>query len=479
MLPSSRMPKFVAFLLVVAASLDDASAVDSKYSLETKYMKVPLDHFKWYAEEKSFNLRYLVDAKHHVQGGPIFVFTGDKGDINIYAQNTGFMFDIAPMFKALLVFIEHRYYGQSLPFGNDTFSNPQNMIYLTTTQALADFAFVIDQLKREFFENVVQYDTYPIVAFGSSYGGMLAAWLRMKYPYTVLGAISSSAPMFYFPGLSSCATFYEKVTKVFERYGRDQCIKTIKLGWDVIINLTKNKLGMDFVSSNWKLCSKISTTDDVEKLLEWLSDIYVNLALSNYHYPTDFYSPLPAYPVKVFCDKLTTSYFNDTKGLIEHFGYAIEMYTNYTGRTACNDINSKYHDITEFAFGYQMCTELIMPKCSTDADMFITAPWDFDKFAKKCYKKYGTSSSRPDWGMLIYGGKNLKYFSNIVFSNGEMDPYSCCGVSANVTSSVMAFDIIDAPHHVDLRNADMSDNNYIQSARQFHILALRKWLKLE
>ena len=57
------------------------------------------------------------------------------------------------------------------------------MGYLTSQQALADFATLLLHMKA----TVEGAANSPIIAFGGSYGGMLATWFRMKYPYVVQG----------------------------------------------------------------------------------------------------------------------------------------------------------------------------------------------------------------------------------------------------------------------------------------------------
>ncbi|ODM95619.1 Thymus-specific serine protease [Orchesella cincta] len=95
----------------------------------------------------------------------------------------------------MLVVLEHRFYGQSWPSRN---SSMEVLQLLTSQNALADAAYFIDDFTASRGLNGSNW-----VAFGGSYAGNLAAWMKQKYPDVVKTAVASSGPLlavYDFPG---------------------------------------------------------------------------------------------------------------------------------------------------------------------------------------------------------------------------------------------------------------------------------------
>jgi len=94
----------------VSAELKQRSHSAPNTLYRTKFFTQILDHFNFNPQSNHvFQQRYLINdtfwggAKNNA---PIFVYTGNEGNIEWFTQNTGFMFENAPSFHALLVFIE-------------------------------------------------------------------------------------------------------------------------------------------------------------------------------------------------------------------------------------------------------------------------------------------------------------------------------------------------------------------------------------
>ncbi len=135
----------------------------------------------------TFGQRYFIDSKYASAGvdAPVFYIicgewncagTGSYSSVERLARDAG----------AHLVALEHRFYGESLPFRKLTSSR---LSHLNLAEAIADLA----NFQQHAMANLNLKGKW--VAFGGSYAGTLAAFYRLKHPELVVGALASSAPV--------------------------------------------------------------------------------------------------------------------------------------------------------------------------------------------------------------------------------------------------------------------------------------------
>lgn len=438
----------------------------------TRYLSQQIDHFG-FDENLTFQQRYLIADQHWKKdNGPILFYTGNEGDITWFCNNTGFMWDVAEELNAMLVFAEHRYYGESLPFGNESFSDSKHLNYLTSEQALADFAVLIEYLK----ETIAGARYSPVIAIGGSYGGMLAAWFRMKYPHVVVGALAASAPIWQFGDLVPCGAYFTIVTNDFKKSGTG-CSESIRNSWSAVNHLSSTDAGLQWLSSTFHLCSPLKNLQDAAMLKSWLSETWVDLAMVDYPYKADFLQPLPAWPVQEVCKFLKDPSLSD-KLLLQNVYQAVNVYYNYSAEASCFDMSeTATKNLGQLGWYYQVCTEMVMPMCTDGVnDMFEPQKWDFDVLSEECFRLWGVRP-RPSWVLSMYGGKNISSHSNIIFSNGGLDPWSAGGVTQNISDSLVAIMIPDGAHHLDLRSRNPHDPKSVQQARLLEVHYMKQWIE--
>ncbi|KAL5012313.1 hypothetical protein ScPMuIL_010864 [Solemya velum] len=443
-----------------------------------KYFDQYLDHFNYMSNgQKTYKQRYLIQDKWwDREAGPIFFYTGNEGDITDFWDNTGFMFDIAPQFGALVLFAEHRYYGKSMPFGNASLQR-DNIGLLTIEQALADFVTLLYHVKQD-----LNATKCPVIAFGGSYGGMLSAWIRFKYPNAIAGSIAASAPIFLLADNINRDFFFADVTKDFQKASA-QCADNVRSGFTALAKMAASgPSGLQNISKIFHLCKPLSTQDDYMHMLAWIRNSFTFLAMLDYPYPASFMGDLPANPVNVACDDI-----GNATDVVSGLAKATELYYNGTaGTLQCFDIFTEYVPCADptgcgtgpagISWDYQACTELPTVNGSNGkSDFFPVLPFTPEMRDDYCQKTWGVSPRR-DWGAVQFWTENLQAASNIVFSNGDLDPWRDGGVLKTTNPNIQVAIVKGGAHHLDLRGHNAKDPIGVVAVREIEKQFIRKWV---
>ncbi|ERN02854.1 lysosomal Pro-X carboxypeptidase isoform X1 [Amborella trichopoda] len=446
---------------------------DNKSDYKPHFFPQILDHFTFTPQSsKIFYQKYLLNSEYWdgpKKRAPIFVYTGNEGDIEWFAANTGFLLDIAPKFRALLVFIEHRFYGESMPFGKGAYKSATTLGYLTSQQALADYATLITSLKQN-----LSAQACPVVVFGGSYGGMLAAWFRLKYPHIAMGAVASSAPILQFDDIASWTSFYDGVSKDFKDASLN-CFNVIRASWDKLQVISTQEKGLQKLNRVFRTCEDIKSVYSVR---DWLWSAFVYTAMVNYPTPANFMRPLPAYPINEMCRNID-GLPSETDTLVKVFA-AASVYYNYSSTKKCFDMENASDAHGLHGWNWQACTEMVMPMSCSQQGMFPPSTFSYKEIEDDCMKKYGVKA-RPHWITTEFGGHNIeevlkRFGSNIIFSNGMVDPWSRGGVLKNISSSIVALVTEKGAHHLDFRFATRQDPRWLVEQRRQEIELIQGWI---
>lgn len=252
---ASRFNVFRAFALQERNWNDEGSHthVNNKYnkkygtnSTTHFFTGAIVDHFgSWKGSHEKWNQRFYVDQT--VWGGndfPIFLYIGGEGPQGPVSDGL-YMKTLANKHRALVVALEHRFYGESRPTSDQSVASLQ---VLSSEQALADLAKFVESLKNgDMVQEAnpslsLKYSAHnsKVIVFGGSYPGSLSAFFHLKYPHLSVGSIASSAPVFAEYNFEQ----YAQVVGYALGYpligGSQECVTTLTKANEALYNLASS-----------------------------------------------------------------------------------------------------------------------------------------------------------------------------------------------------------------------------------------------
>lgn len=436
-------------------------------SIEYYYSDAILDHFEstnnlkhWY---NGVGQRYWVNEElWGGPGSPIFVFIGGEGQESCSRlSNYLYFYTLASEHNALLVDIEHRYYGESYPTIDMSTENLSK--YLSADQALADLAVLIGHIKTSF-----KTDDSKVITFGGSYPGNLAAWFRLKYPSVTHGSVASSAP------LKAKLNFYEYmevVGRAILYFSGEQCYDAMSQAANQIAKLASQgpgSAGMKQIESDFNTCSAIIDEKD-------LGILYSDL-MGNVQGTVQYNNEGSSLNVNAICSIMT-----ETQDSYSQFVKLSATYRDYYG-LSCEDANwndvmaylsASSKDPTNAArpWTFQTCNEFGYYQTTDSQHQPFTAWKELNlNFSREiCAAAFDGWSVDPNtqWINQEYGSVNIAG-TNIVFPSGTIDPWHALGVT-NATvlpqdSEKVDF-ILGTAHCKDMYNPSASDPESLTFAR--------------
>ena len=468
---------------------DDQS--DAKF-----YHEQTLNHFTDNQDrvQRLWSQRYYEDKTLWGGNGfPIFLSLGGEGPA--YGAPGGLQRELALQHQAALITLEHRFYGESRP--TDDMSS-EALRHLSAEEALADAARFIQWWSES---HTTLNSTW--IAFGGSYSGQLASWLRLRYPRSVGGAVAYSAPIL------SQLDFYsynQVVTDVVADFGGADCVSLVTTSLTALAAAFSNGTApvRRDAAKALHACSITTAEAGDGMLVGSVQGAIQSLVQYNQHGGKR--------SVSSFCDAGKAAAQNGSAPI----DVLAAMLAAVRPASAClasndtaymeqlTDTNFTTGTPTNRQFYYQLCNEFGQQTCEPYSDGCATGvpqlrPSLFAPLSHKddlagglqlCKQLYGITATPPahwsgkqrGWTNVVHGGRAFAG-SNVIFINGRRDPYSSVSLlpeelqGAQARLGVRSVAVRDGSHCVGMGVSDPHDAPDVAAVKKAVTQAVGEWLQ--
>jgi len=428
-----------------------------------------LDHFDALATT-TWEQRYWTNLDHYVAGGPAMIMIGGEGEASPAWMTYGHWYRLAQEQGAAMFQLEHRYYGASQPTPDMA---GENMRFLSSRQGLEDLAVFIAGMNAEY--NL----TGPWISFGGSYPGSLSAWLRLKFPHLVAGAVSSSGP------LNAKLDYFEYLDVVANALATTGpgCVEVISEALTAAEELlAAGSAGWQELSTMFLTCKPLDGENqaDVTSFIELLVDNLAGIVQ---------YNGLLSMDINDVCDIMRD----------EGLGTPLQRFAELNSETlADNGEECLDHEYASFlalltdsswSGGYigwrqwiwQTCTEFGWYQTSNQPSGVFGGRLNLEYFESWCQDAFGADFSHGRLEDLMaatnaeYGGF-FPQVENVVFVHGSIDPWHAMGVLEDRNERAPAIYINGTSHCADMYPSYPDDPEELLQARDRITELVNTWI---
>ncbi|MFQ6631558.1 hypothetical protein Gotur_009184, partial [Gossypium turneri] len=243
----------------------------------------------------------------------------------------------------------------------------------------------------------------------------------------------------------------------------ESCYQTIRNSWSVIDRIASQTNGLSTLSMIFKTCKPLKSSSELKNELKIMYAV-----VAQYDRP-------PRYPVTVVCGGIDGA--NEKQDILDKIFAGVVA---YKGNRSCYINPPTNESETDVGWGWQTCSEMVIPIGIGKRTMFQPEPFNLNNFLQECKSLYGVPP-RPHWVTSYYGGHNIKlvlhrFGSNIIFSNGLRDPYSRGGVLENISESILAVHTVNGSHCLDILPEMESDPEWLVKQRETEVKIIKGWM---